>query len=421
MLLFHGTRADALPGILAHGLLPPQPDDTHHDWASRLSGRGHGASIYLSTSPVAGKGGDPVSFSLGCPGRQWRYPRKLPGYLIIIDLPSEALHLIHAAVPNVELDRFIETYNIREFLLRKASFTVGPHTSWLFHWQVFGWLVRFFQETGVPLEQEVVQARLHWQADARAPELPEDLTPRRWQAFLIDYLALMELKSHDLGSPQEVRRKQARLFEKYQLTLPDDTLEDSHSAQCRLCLTALFQYSYRVEGFEGYQLFREYLYEATYGNKGPASAPLETSAYTIPAFQNGKVIEQLAYLLRVARAHVAPFAEGEVRRFWQAHARKWTWEQWYRAFPAERCDLPNLWQPTYGRDFSARDLLQPDWQVITEAIPRAYLLGAIKLSDGEKLLPQVRPNRRRGETLSARLWQIVHEMRAGYQGQPLVW
>jgi hypothetical protein len=302
-----------------------------------------------------------------------------------------------------------------------VSFTVGARSCRLFHWQVFGWLARYFQETGVPLEQETVQARLHWQVDARVPELPDDLTPRRWQAFLTDYLALMELKRYDLGSPQEVRRQQTRLFEKYQLRLPDDILEDSHSAQCRLCLAALFQYSYRVEGFEAYHPFQAYLVEYANGSNGSAAGPLAISPYTLPAFQHGEVIEQLGFLLRVARAHVAPFAEAEVQRFWQGHARGWTWEQWYRAFPAERCDLPRIWHPTYGRDFSARDLLQPDWQVITEAIPRSYVLGAIKLSDGEKLLPQVRPNRRRGETLNARLWRVIHEMRASYQGEPLVW
>ena len=250
MLLFHGARADALPGILERGLAPPAPEDHQQSWAKRLSGHGHSASVYLSTSPVAGKGGDPVSFALGWPGRRWRVPRKLPGYLIVVDLPTEAHNLIRAAVPNIELDRFIETHHTREFLLGKAHFTAGQRSCWLFHWQVLYWLERFFRETGVPLEQEQCKRGLRWQVTYRAPGLPEDLTPRRWQAFLTDYVQLMELKSDDLGSQQEVRRQQARLFRKHQLTLPADILEDSHSAQCRLCLAALFQYSYRSKALK---------------------------------------------------------------------------------------------------------------------------------------------------------------------------
>ena len=423
MLLFHGARADALPGILERGLAPPSPEDHQQSWARQLSGYGHSASVYLSTSPVAGKGGDPVSFALGWPGRRWRVPRKLPGYLIVVDLPTEAHGLIRAAVPNIELDRFMQTHHTRDFLLGKANFTAGQRTGWLFHWQVLYWLERFFRETGVPLEQEAVQARLRWQVTYRVPELPEDLTPRRWQAFLTEYVQLMELKSYDLGSQQEVRRQQARLFRRHQLTLPADILEDSHSAQCRLCLAALFQYSYLVEGFEAYAPFSIYLREHAHWDKGASSTRQETlSPYTIPVTSyNSGMLDYLALMLRVVRAHVAPFTEADLLRFWQAHPRTWTWQQWYHSFPAERCNLPNLWRPTYGRDFTPHDLKQPDWQVLTAAIPRAYLLGAIKLSDGDKLLPQVRPNRLRGETLSARLWQRVHELRSSYQGQPLVW
>ncbi len=96
MLLFHGTTEPALDGILKHGLRPPQPGAAGHDWVWDLSGRSQGNAVFLSTAPVAGKGGDPVSFAMGWPVRRLR--GQYPGYLVVVDLPAEALDLVHAVV-----------------------------------------------------------------------------------------------------------------------------------------------------------------------------------------------------------------------------------------------------------------------------------------------------------------------------------
>jgi hypothetical protein len=58
----------------------------------------------------------------------------------------------------------------------------------------------------------------------------------------------------------------------------------------------------------------------------------------------------------------------------------------------------------------------PDRQVIAAAIPLPYIIGAIKISGGTRLLPRLRPNRRRGETLTCRLWTLAHSLRAQYIG-----
>jgi hypothetical protein len=128
------------------------------------------------------------------------------------------------------------------------------------------------------------------------------------------------------------------------------------------------------------------------------------------------------------RAHTSPFAEEAVLRFFRTHEAvkkyvreaAWTWTQWYADFPSARCVLPRTWHPDYGQRFGARDLKQPDRQVITQAIPVQYILGAIKISDGVRLVPRVRPNRRKGETLAANLWAMAHALRSRYTGTPLL-
>jgi hypothetical protein len=62
----------------------------------------------------------------------------------------------------------------------------------------------------------------------------------------------------------------------------------------------------------------------------------------------------------------------------------------------------------------------PDRQVIAAAIPPSHIIGAIKVSDGARLLPHVRPNRRTGETLTSKLWSLTHKIRASYSGTRII-
>src|SRR5262245_36225943 len=119
MLLFHGTSAHALAGILQDGLQPSQPGATNHDCVWELRGRSRGNAGFLSTAPVAGKGGDPVSFALGWPLKHRRGGQ--PGYLVVVDLPPDALELVHAVVPNVELNTFISVFRTRSWLRESFS------------------------------------------------------------------------------------------------------------------------------------------------------------------------------------------------------------------------------------------------------------------------------------------------------------
>src|SRR5262252_9059168 len=127
MLLFHGTSAHALEGILRDGLQPPQPGAANHDWVWDLSGRSQGNAVFLSTAPVAGKGGDPVSFALGWP---LKYGRGIqPGYIVVVDMPPDALGLVHAVVPNIELTSCVSVVRTRSWLRDTLRLQASPAAS----------------------------------------------------------------------------------------------------------------------------------------------------------------------------------------------------------------------------------------------------------------------------------------------------
>ena len=163
MLLFHGTRASTLDGILEHGLRPPQPDVTAHDWVWDLSGRSQGNAVFLSTAPVAGRGGDPVSFAMGWPLKRLRGQH--PGYIIAVDLPPEALALVYAVVPNSELATFISAFRTRALLRETFCLSAGEDRAalarWtLSHWCLHYWLARYCADHGISLKPAALEARI---------------------------------------------------------------------------------------------------------------------------------------------------------------------------------------------------------------------------------------------------------------------
>ncbi len=439
MLLFHGTTEPALDGILKHGLRPPQPGAAGHDWVWDLSGRSQGNAVFLSTAPVAGKGGDPVSFAMGWPVRRLR--GQYPGYLVVVDLPAEALDLVHAVVPNVEVNTFISVFRTRSFLRQtfrlEASLEAGEGRTalarWtLTHWCLHYWLARYCADHHISLTPSALDAHLTLQVGSIDPALPADLTPLRWQAFLDDYFRVVAFSDQDIRSAAERERRRQSILCQYGITLPDYIEGDDHCKSCNLCIAGLAYFVYRFEGFGDYQPLRAFL----------SMVPMKSSYQRLPEatrlgpyVMDGPLkygglgsVQSLAVRLRTVRAHTTPFSDEAVLSFFrtQEASRKspreasWTWEQWYSHFPAERCALPHTWHPGYCQHFGAADLKHPDRQVITDAIPLPYVLGAIKISDGVRLVPHLRPNRRKGETLSAKLWALVHALRAQYAGTPIL-
>src|SRR5262249_45548585 len=228
MLLFHGTRAPALDGILKHGLRPPQPGASTPDWVWEFGGRSQANAVFLSTTPVAGKGGDPVSLALGWPLKHLR--GRSPGFLIVVDLPPEAFELVHAVVPNVELESFISVCRTRRWLREtvrlEASRGVGddraaPARWTLSQWCLQYWLARYCADHQIPLNPPALDVHLPVQVGGMARALPADLTPLRWQAFLDDYFRVMAFADWDIGSAAERERRRQSILRRHGVVLPD--------------------------------------------------------------------------------------------------------------------------------------------------------------------------------------------------------
>jgi hypothetical protein len=445
MLLFHGTTAPALDGILQHGLRPPQPTASGHDWVWELSGRVQGNAVFLSTAPVAGKGGDPVSFALGWPLKHARGGQ--PGYLVVVDLPQDALGLVHAVVPNNELSAFVSVSRTRSWLRETrylhASRAAGAVAvadddqtalaRWILsHWCLHYWLARWCADYHIALTPSALDAHLTLQTIAFDPALPPDLTPLRWQAFLDDYFRAVDFSYWDIASVAERERRRRTVLGRHGIVLPEHIEEDEHSKHCHMCMRGLAPFDYRFEGFADYQPLHAFL----------RTLPMKSSYQRLPdsvrvghydtgvSLPDGGLgaVHTLTERLRIVRAHTTPFAEETILRFFRTHESstkslreaRWSWEQWYTDFPAARCRLPHTWHPGYGQRFSEQELKQPDRQVIADAIPVQYILGAIKISDGVRLVSRVRPSRRKGETLAGNLWAITHALRTRYTGTPVL-
>lgn len=439
MLLYHGTHAEVLESILREGLRPPQPDATAHDWLYPLAERSRDTLVFLATEPVAGKGGDPVSFALGWPMKRWRYPRAVPGYLIVVDLPPDALHLVRAVVPNYEFNQFVQVADARRSLLRHAQAEHDASQSpprvrtWrLTSWCMLSWLWLRFARHHIPLELEALREQLELVTYFRDPALPADLTPHRWRAFVDEYGHLVEVADGDT-SPTVFERRRHALLLRHGITLPQEVEEDAHRRYCRLCVNGYYTYGYRVSGLESDSVLQAFLrtWQRRRGGTHPMHGTELADTMRLPAFSSttlgargDHVLTMTLQALRVLGAYHAACGEEAIARFFleheTGHTDPWEWDAWYTAFPNIESGVPAVWRPGYGRDFTPGDLKRPDRQVLVDAVPARSIVGAIRLSDGVRLAPRVRPNRRRGETLASVLHRLALDLRTSYRGTPLI-
>lgn len=438
MLLYHGTHAEALESTLREGLRPPKPDATTHDWLYPLAERSRDALVFLATEPVAGKGGDPVSFALGWPMKRWHYPRAIPGYLIVVDLPPDALYLIRAVVPNYEFNQFVQVADARTALLRHATaadtsqspprFRTWRLTSWCMLW----WFWLHCARQHIPLESDAVREQVQLVIYHRDPALPTDLTPHRWRAFVDEYGHLVEVAFGDT-SPAVFERRRHALLVRHGITLPQDIEEDDHSRYCRMCVSSRFTYGYQVAGLKIDPVLQAFLrrWQRQRGGMHPTRDNELADTLCLPEFNRTTLgarsdheLTMTVQALRMLGAYHAVYGEEAITRFFveheTGHTAPWEWDLWHTAFPNLGRGVPPVWRPGYGRTFVARDLKQPDRQVLADAIPAHYIVGAIRVSDGVRLAPRVRPNRQRGETLVSILHRLALDLRTSYRGTPRI-
>ncbi len=345
-----------------HGLKSLRPGDSSHDWVWDLSGRSQGCSVFLSTVPVAGKGGDPVSFAMGWPVKGLQAGES--GYIVVVDLPPDALDLIAAVIPNLDLDIAVGVSHARSMFRqtfrvearRAGQESEAPLATWnLSHWCLYYWLARYCGSLGIVLETSALDKILTVQGATADPALPADMTPAQWHAFLDDYFRVVDFAYLDRVPDAQAERRRRNILRKHGVTLPGDIEEDDHSRTCRMCLAGLYRHAYRIDGFFEYAPLLSFLHGMP-KKSGYQRLPEDVilNPYVIPAETKSGGLgtpQSLAQRLRAVAAHTAPYDEESVLRFFReressAYLRRepsWRWDDWYEVFPAEACDLPKEW------------------------------------------------------------------------------
>ncbi len=412
--LFHGTVEDHLAGIFDNGLVSPTDDAQ--------------GGVFLSTRPVAGKGGDPVSFALGWPARHVRNRRAHRGYVIVVDLPDSAFALITRVIPNLAFDAYREAARLRGWLT-EAVYPNGSPTQarWgVSLWCLLYWAGRFLHHQGSRTDEATVAAIVDAHVKSCPESLPADLTPRRWYAFLDDYFHLVDVRYPDFDNGEALERARQAVLARHGVRFPEwieeDPPDDYDTRGCRMCVEPIFNYRLAFRGLSSYEPFREFLC-ALAGRRGFASAaPDADDPHLIDGGLRRPLFDNLGYLLRVVQAHTATYPQSAIERFLLLNETTWQWSDWYVAFPAQAPGLPQYWTaaPLTPQEVTSPQLRQPDTQVHASAIPAQYILGAIPVTDGRRLVPRLRPSRSRGQTLESLLWREVHRLRARYDGKPIL-
>ena len=177
---------------------------------------------------------------------------------------------------------------------------------------------------------------------------------------------------------------------------------------------------WQFHGLEDHPPLRDFLREKyRILKKSPLATDIQFSPFSI---YDNRFKQGIEKALQDAFAHFENFDESKLIRFFMEKENKtlnWTWKTWYQYFPLNRNMLPAIWELDYGWTNIDEKILQPDHQVLMEKVPADFILGAIQISDGRKILQELRPNARSETTLESHLWKKVHELKARYRGKPL--
>lgn len=380
MLLFHGTTQDRLDAILREGLRPPAPQGarSHRDWQHALTGLGAGAHVYLSTRPVAGKGGDPVSFAMDWGSQVSMGKRRaLPGHIIVVDLPPQEHHRVRVAIRNTEIDRLYERFLIEHELSRAHELRA---------------LVAFARINPDPIEVTPIPT-------GASDAIRDDLDPLTWIAFIDEYLHLVNVEIADLDD-ETLHRKRRAILNRYALRLPDWMENDRIDWRLSFTVQSLYHYAWRIEGVP--------TTERTTDRSGVLVG--YHFAHALRSFDQ-LVIDRLPWLKGLMGAFLVNHRAEAIEAWLERAPMRTGFPELRRQFPPEEGRLPPVWR----QEFFVRDT-RPLWreadvQLLCDVIPPEHILGAIPVSQNRRLRQELRPNRRRGETLESKLWAAAHALR----------
>ncbi len=404
MLLFHGTTEENLASILQGGLLPPQPGcEGGGSWQKQLSGTGRDALVYLSNRPIAGKGGDPVAFALDWKRQTWGQRRDIAGYIVVVELPREALGCVKVALHNQQVDRFFDRLQTQSCLHR------GTNMASLLH------LSNYFVSRALAPSQQVLGSMCKVVALGGADSLRRDLDAETWKSFRDAYFRLV-LDEFGDWSLEELHRKRRAILARYRVELPAWMEADRIDWRLPFTVESLFQYGYFWEPVSG-------AHRATGRDGRETLYHLQGFGQPFDRF----VIARLPQLLGLLGAWFDTYPHAVLLEYFQHHFL-FTWQDFQRQFPPDQAKLPEVWRddftdlPLHRNGAVPRNWHREDMQFLCEAIAPRYLVGAIEVCRHRRICKDLRPNRRRGQTLGSLLWKRIYALKRQRKakGKPVV-
>lgn len=368
MLLFHGTRGDRalVDSIADEGLRA-----IGRAWTHAVLGREQCA--FLSNAPVAGHGGDPVAFAMGF-GR-WQRRAATDGWIIVVDLPNDARHLVRAVIPNLELARYFD--RDRHFgLLASDTWIVGEDRA------IGPPVVEVLHELG---RRDLAKVALRPVLRSKYADLhSDDFSFARFRRYAD---ALRNARTVD-----EVVRAGRRC---------GFTWEHPEVPHCELCVAGMATWSHVVDVPLDCAGCRQVALPVF--PRDPLGGGLEPPVRMITRWFEGVAMQPRFEMLRDARRV----------RSETGH------ERLLRILEIDESRLPPAWRRDFGSAFTEEDLRAPDVQLVCDAIPTTVVVGALRIATSGRLRPWARPAR--GETLAAKLWDAARELRRTSRGPRTVY
>ena len=307
-------------------------------------------------------------------GQVWHgRKRALPGWLVVVDLPVEAHALVRAAVRNTEIDRLHERVMLEHHLSSRDE-------------------LRALVALGASALEEIRAVPFACAADSA---IRADLTPEAWMAFVDEYLHLVDVELRD-HTPEALHRKRRAILERYDVTLPEWMERDSQDWRLPFTVQSLYSYAWRIEGLPTLREMPD--------RQGVVQG--YHFAHALRDFDR-MVIEQLPFLRTLMQAFLARHEAEDMDRWLQKAPMRTGLDRLRRVFPPDEARLPLVWRADFPQREDRALWREADVQLLCAPIPPEHIVGAIPLSENRRLRPELRPDRRRGETLESRLWEAV--------------
>jgi hypothetical protein len=369
MFLFHGTRGarETVRSIAREGLRAHP-----HRWTHGVLDD-EAPTVFVSPTPVAGHGGDPVAFAMGF--ARHKGPRAPgDGWIIVFDVATEepdALSFVKAVVANRDIDQHFFGQSALSLML--APLSTQPNAPLVI--EVLYELAQRDDLHRIARELEPTLVSL-----APGVSMPEP-SFARWRAYCD---AIVRARSSD-----EVERAGRRYGVER---------ESPFVPHCELCVETLADWAYALPSHVKLACTggERALLLARYGRRDLFGQGLEQHARMVGRWYEAadrSEIEQGFRRLRERRREQPPPIE---------RLRAGT--------PIDLSRVPDAWTPRFGRTHTLEDARARDVQLVCDAIDPRHMIGAIHLASGPRFRPWARPTR--DDRLPSKLWRAARWLRA---------